>query len=78
MFVKTAYHWDEKLYKIARMLALHTLLHEIFTTPYFREFCDFKKSRNLVDAKNKCREDNMTQKLSDTLGKSQERISLVY
>ena len=45
-----------------------------FRDAFFREFRDFY----LSDAKNKCREYNMTRKLSSKLVKNQERISLVY
>ena len=43
----------------------------------FANFAIFQKSRNLSDAKNRCREHNMTRKLSDILDKNQERIRLV-
>ena len=66
-------------YESCFIIRLDTVLHEIFATSYFREFRDLKKnSQNLSDVKNKCHEHNMTRKLSDALGRNQERISLVY
>ena len=44
----------------------------------FVNFRDLKKLQNLTDAKNKSRERNLMRKLSDTSGKHQERLSLVY
>ena len=56
----------------------------LYYIPYYRKlsrhwlvFVNFasskKKTRNLSDAKNKCREHKMTQKLSNTQGKNQEK-----
>lgn len=48
-----------------------------FSRHIFANFAIFQKSRNLSDAKNKCREHNVTRKLSDILHENQERIRLV-
>ncbi len=67
---KTVFHEQEGVtfsmyFKVN--ISLTTLLHEIFATLKFRDFfAILKKSRNLSDANNKCREHNMTRILSDS------------
>ena len=63
---KTTYFLAKEAFFVGFLRNVSTLLHEIFATRKFREFRDLKKSRNLSDAKIKCRENNMTRNLSDS------------